>query len=289
MPELPEVETVVRGLRPVLEGQRLARAEILRPDLRFPFPPGLAERLTGRRVGRVLRRAKYILVELDAPERPAGPDGREILLAHLGMSGRLYIDRARPNALLPHDHVVLTVEDGTTIRFNDARRFGMMDLVPEAGLASHRLLAALGPEPLSEDFDGSRLAAAFAGRRSPVKAVLLDQRVVAGLGNIYISEALFHAGISPHRLAASVGRKRADRLAAAIRDVLLRAIEAGGSSLRDYVRPSGELGYFQTQWAVYGREGAACPGCDCDPAATGGIRRVVQSNRSTFYCPRRQR
>jgi len=288
MPELPEVETVVRGLRPRLEGRRLARVEQRRPDLRFPFPENFARRLTGRRVERILRRAKYMLFHLD--------DG-QILLCHLGMSGRMVIheppeEGSAAGQRLPlerHDHVVFTTDEGTEIRFNDARRFGMMDLIAGDDLNSHPLLRELGPEPLGNDFNGPGLAAALKGRRTPIKAALLDQKVVAGLGNIYVCEALFLAGLSPRRQAYTVQGGRAERLALAVREVLTRAIEAGGSSLRDYVQADGELGYFQHLWAVYGREGEACPGCDCDPATSGGITRLVQSGRSTFYCPRRQR
>ncbi len=280
MPELPEVETVVRGLRPALEGRVLERVEVRRPDLRIPFPPDLAERLEGARVLTVRRRAKYILIEMT---------GGDVVIAHLGMSGRLYIEPGAPSEAGKHDHLILTADDGTTVRLNDARRFGLVTLDRTETLDRHPLLAGLGPEPLGNAFNGPALAAALAGKRTPIKAALLDQKVVAGLGNIYISEALFHAGLSPRRLAASVQGNRAERLAAAVKTVLERAIAAGGSSLRDYVQPTGELGYFQHAWAVYGREGEPCPGCDCDVAATGGVRRMVQSNRSTFYCPRRQR
>ncbi len=286
MPELPEVETVVRGLRPHLEGRRLVRVVQRRADLRFPLPPGFAERLTGRRVLGLGRRGKYMLVRLD---------GAEVLLCHLGMSGRLLLGRPDDGPLGPHDHVTFETDAGVRIRFNDARRFGIMDLVAEKDLAGHRLLRVLGPEPLDEAFDGGLLAAAFEGRRTPLKAALLDQRVVAGLGNIYVSESLFFAGLSPRRRAYTVQGRRADRLARAIRDVLTRAIEAGGSSLRDFVRADGELGYFQHHWAVYDREGEACPGCDCRRAGGaggdggGGVRRIVQSGRATFYCPARQR
>ncbi len=288
MPELPEVETVVRGLRPYLEGRRLTRVELRRAGLRLPFPENFAQRLQGRRVTRIGRRAKYILMHLD--------DG-QVLLCHLGMSGRMTVsaaagDGAGDGAGAPpgkHDHVILTTDEGCEVRFNDARRFGLMDLVSEAGLATHPLLAGLGPEPLGNDFNGPELARRLAGKRSPIKAALLDQRVVAGLGNIYVCESLFFAGLSPRRKAYTVQGGRAERLVHAVRDVLGRAIAAGGSSLRDYVQASGELGYFQHSWAVYGREGARCPGCDCDPATTGGVRRIVQSNRSTFYCAVRQR
>jgi formamidopyrimidine-DNA glycosylase len=277
MPELPEVETVARGLRLPLEGQRLAEVEVRVPALRWPLPRGLARRLTGRQVLSVGRRAKYLLIALDRDE---------VLLAHLGMSGRiLLVPAGEERAPEPHDHIVLRTEAGSEIRFNDARRFGMVDLVPQPALEEHRLLAGLGPEPLGNAFSGPMLAAALEGKATPIKAALLDQRVVAGLGNIYVSEALFEAGIAPRRLARSVQGERAERLARAIKSVLHRAIAAGGSSLRDYVQTSGELGYFQHQWAVYGKEGEPCPGCTCGK----GVRRMVQSGRSTFYCAVRQR
>ena len=275
MPELPEVETVRRGLALKISGRRIVRAELRRPDLRRPFPPALAARLDGARIGALGRRGKYILIELDA-------DG--LLLLHLGMSGRVTADRAAlPDA--PHDHVVLTLDDGTVIRFNDPRRFGTLDYVKRGEENRHPLLAGLGPEPREPGFDGASLATKLAGRLTPIKAALLDQRVVAGLGNIYVCEALFRARLSPRRVAASIGLGRAARLVAAIRSVLSEAIAAGGSSLRDYVQADGALGYFQHHWAVYGREGGACPGCDCG----AGVRRIVQSGRSTFFCAKRQR
>ena len=279
MPELPEVETVCRGLAARLEGRRLLRVVLRRPDLRFPLPRGFARRLAGRRVTRIARRAKYILVHLD--------DG-QVLICHLGMTGRLLVDKGetKPEA---HDHVVFLVEGGIIVRFNDARRFGCMDLAPAQGLEQHKLLRGLGPEPLGPDFDGARLAARLADKRTPIKAALLDQRVVAGIGNIYACEALFRAQISPRRLARTVQGARAARLAQSIKSVLQEAILAGGSSLRDYVQTDGELGYFQHRWQVYEHEGEACPACVCDPAVTGGIRRIVQSGRASFYCPRVQR
>jgi formamidopyrimidine-DNA glycosylase len=214
-------------------------------------------------------------------------DDGSVLLCHLGMSGRMTIVEQVPGAeRLPldrHDHVIFTTGAGTEIRFNDARRFGIMDLIAEAALEAHPLLRALGPEPLGNDFNGPALAAALKGKRTPIKAALLDQQVVAGLGNIYVCEALFFAGLSPRRLAYTVQGNRAEKLAAAVRQVLTRAIEAGGSSLRDYVQASGELGYFQHEWAAYGREGEACRGCGA------AIKRVVQSGRSTFYCGTCQR
>jgi formamidopyrimidine-DNA glycosylase len=277
MPELPEVETVVRGLRPQMEGQRLARVDQHRPNLRFPFPENFAGRLAGCRVERIRRRAKYMLFDLDSGE---------VLLCHLGMSGRMTIVTAPQVTATPlerHDHVVFTTDKGVEVRFNDARRFGIMDLVGAQEVESHPLLRDLGPEPLGNDFNGPALAAALKGRRSPIKAALLDQGVVAGLGNIYVCEALYFAGLSPRRQAYTVQSGRAEKLAAAVRQVLTRAIEAGGSSLRDYVQANGELGYFQHEWAVYGREGEACKTCG------SAIKRLVQSGRSTFYCSRCQK
>lgn len=283
MPELPEVETIVRGLRGRLEGRRLVAVAQNRADLRVPFPQDFAARLRGRRIERIARRAKYILVTLD---------GGLVLLCHLGMSGRMtLLSRAEAAAVPrgPHDHIVLCTDSGDELRYCDPRRFGIMDLVEAARLERHPLLAHLGPEPLGNGFSGPALAARLAYKRTPIKAALMDQRVVAGLGNIYVCESLFFAGLSPRRTALTVQAGRAERLARAIRLVLTRAIEAGGSSLRDYVQASGELGYFQHEWAVYGREGAACPDCTCRVEATGGVRRIVQANRSTFYCGTRQR
>ena len=275
MPELPEVETVRRGLALKMNGRRIVRAELRRPDLRRPFPAALATRLEGARIGALGRRGKYILIELDT-------DG--LLLLHLGMSGRVTASNEDlPDA--PHDHVVLTLDDGTVIRFNDARRFGLLDYVERSDAAQHPLLSGLGPEPLGPEFDSDYLAGALAGKMTPIKSALLDQRIVAGLGNIYVCEALFRAGISPRRGVASISRARVERLVAGIKSVLTEAIEAGGSSLRNYVQADGELGYFQHRWAVYGHEGDPCPGCDC----AGGVRRIVQSGRSTFFCAKRQR
>jgi len=277
MPELPEVETVVRGLANRITDRRIVRLDLQRGDLRWPIPRGLRRKTEGRLIEAVRRRAKYILIHLE---------GGGVLLMHLGMSGRLTVvnagDRTPPEL---HDHVVFTLDDGTRIRFNDQRRFGVLDYLRENALEQHPLLRELGPEPLDPGFTGEVLAASLTGKRTPLKAALLDQQIVAGLGNIYVSEVLYHAGLSPRRLARTVTLERAGRLVQAIREVLGRAIAAGGSSLRNYVQASGELGYFQHQWAVYGREGEPCPGCDCG----GGIRRIVQSNRSTFYFVKRQR
>ncbi|TDI67866.1 MAG: bifunctional DNA-formamidopyrimidine glycosylase/DNA-(apurinic or apyrimidinic site) lyase [Alphaproteobacteria bacterium] len=285
MPELPEVETVRRGLIPVLEGRRIVRVEVRRPGLRIPFPDDLGPWLTGLRVRSIKRRGKYMLMAFDGTD--------EVLVIHLGMSGRMVINGAgganRAHEPGPHDHVVIDTDGGTRIFFNDARRFGLMTRIRGAALDRHPLFAGLGPEPLTAQFTGASLAQRLDGRATPIKAALLDQRMVAGLGNIYVCEALYGAGISPRRKAANIGPVRAHRLVAAIKKVLTEAIAAGGSSLRDHVRPDGELGYFQHNFSVYGRQGAACPGCDCDIAESGGIRRIVQGGRSTFYCPRRQR
>jgi formamidopyrimidine-DNA glycosylase len=279
VPELPEVETVRRGLEPVLAGRRIVHAETRRPDLRWPLPPRMAERLAGARVTRLGRRSKYLLADLD---------GGETLIVHLGMSGRLLVSGTPLGGFhLPlatpekHDHVVLDVEDGARVTFNDARRFGMMDLWPTADLAAHRLLAGLGPEPLGNGFHADHLGARLAGRVTPVKAVLLDQRAVAGLGNIYVCEALWRARVSPLRLARDVTAAETHALADAVRAVLLEAIEAGGSSLRDYRRADGELGYFQHSFAVYGREGEPC----LRPRCSGTVVRAAQSGRSSFFGP----
>lgn len=278
MPELPEVETVRLGLLPRLVGKRITRLRQHRKDLRMPLPARFAARIEGRTVTGIARRAKYLLWRLD--------DGHT-LVVHLGMSGRLLLlngaDRDRP--FHPHDHVVFDVEDGWQIRFNDARRFGLMLLLPDGDVMRHKLFRALGPEPLDGAFDGPALAAQLKGKRTPIKSALLDQRVLVGVGNIYACEALHLAGVSPRRSAHTIGADRADRLVAAIKDVLRRSIADGGSTLRDHVQPDGELGYFQTRFVVYDREGQPCPGCDCGK----GVRRIVQAGRSTFFCPAKQR
>ncbi len=289
MPELPEVETVRRGLEPAMAGKFITRADIRRPDLRWPFPERMAERLTGAKVERLRRRAKYILGDLSTGET---------LLIHLGMSGRMLV--AQPTdgcwqasgefhhshpAAEKHDHVVLDMDDGTRVTFNDARRFGMMDLTPTGQIDQHKLLQTLGPEPLGNTFDEDYLQAKLKGKNTPVKSALLDQRIVAGLGNIYVCEALYRARISPLAKAGKLSSKRASALVPVIRQVLAEAIESGGSSLRDYHQVDGELGYFQHSFSVYDREGAPCNTPDC----TEIILRIVQSGRSSFYCPRCQR
>jgi len=278
MPELPEVDTTCRGLAKVFEGRRLASVDVRRPDMRIPFPKGLAGKLTGRTVKRVHRRAKYICLDLD--------DGT-VALAHLGMSGRMTITQpiTKPGK---HDHIVFDTDEGVRVMFNDPRRFGLLTLTTTAELADHKLLARMGPDPLSTTFTPDVLSAALRGKGTTIKAALLDQRVVAGLGNIYVCEALYRAGVSPRRKAGTVAGRRAERLVPAIRDVLQAAIAAGGSSLRDYVQPSGELGYFKYSWNVYGREGEPCQTASCaEHNAT--VKRLIQSGRSTFYCSRCQR
>ncbi len=279
MPELPEVETVARGLARVWEGRHFAAVACHRAGLRQPFPKDFARRLTGRRIEAVGRRAKYLVVRLD---------GGLTMLGHLGMSGRMVISGLRNTPPGPHDHVEFATDDGTLVTLTDPRRFGLLTLCETSGLANHPLLAGVGPEPLESGFDAQVLAAALAGKATPIKAALLDQKVVAGLGNIYVAESLFRAGISPLRPAGEVTRAEAAALVDAIRAVLTEAIAAGGSSLRDHVRPDGELGYFQHGFKVYGRAGERCPDCPGAPRCDG-IVRIVQSGRSTFYCAERQR
>jgi formamidopyrimidine-DNA glycosylase len=270
VPELPEVETTVRGLAPVLEGRRLASVEVRRPDLRRAFPVDLRQRLTGARVTALSRRAKYGLI---------GTDRGDTLVFHLGMSGRWRID---PDEIGAHDHFLLETEEGRRLALNDPRRFGSVDLVPSDALDTYEPFRKMGPEPLGEDFTAAALHSALHGRAAPIKAMLLDQRIVAGLGNIYVCEALHMAGISPSRAAGRISPMRLERLVTAIKQVLLSAIEAGGSTLRDYARPDGELGYFSKQFLVYGREGEAC-------TCGAPVRRQVDSGRSTFFCGKCQR
>ncbi len=285
MPELPEVETIVRGLRARLVGRRIVKVEQRRGDLREPLPKNFKRRVAGRLVAAVERRAKYILIRL-APD----PGPEELMVVHLGMSGRFVLLARADGPSGPHDHVEFRLDDGALLRFSDPRRFGLIDLMTPARLARDARFSQLGPEPLSDKFTPAMLENALAGRRGPIKPALLDQRLVAGIGNIYACEALFRAGLSPRRRSGTIRGERAERLVAAVKQVLESAIAAGGSSARDYVQASGELGWFQEQWAVYDREGARCPGCDCNGVkSSGGIRRLVQGGRSTFYCAKRQR
>jgi formamidopyrimidine-DNA glycosylase len=289
MPELPEVETVRRGLEPALTGSRFTKVLQRRPDLRFPFPDRFAARLEGQEVRGLGRRAKYLLAELSSGE---------VLVMHLGMSGRFLVNRdgrdRMPGAFHheasaggPHEHVIFEMSNGARIAYHDARRFGFMDLVPGAGIETCRHFAGMGIEPLGNALSGETIARLFAGRRTPLKAALLDQGLIAGLGNIYVCEALFRAGLSPEAaagtLASDAGEATpaAHRLAGIIRDVLDEAVRAGGSTLRDHAQVDGSLGYFHHAFRVYGREGEPCvtPGC------TGTVARRVQAGRSTFYCP----
>ncbi len=274
MPELPEVETVCRGIAPVLEGATLVKVMPRRAGLRVPFPLNLSRVLTGKRVETVSRRAKYALI---------GMATRDVLILHLGMSGRIRVDA--PGTLWPdlqrHDHFILETDGGARLVFNDARRFGMVLLTSRDDMDTHPALAGLGPEPLGNEFDALTLAAALSRRTSSLKTVLLDQSVVAGLGNIYVCEALYRARLSPTRRADSLDPDETERLVRAVRDVLIKAIEAGGSSLRDHAQVTGELGYFQHSFCVYGREGEPCPEKTCQRT----IKRIVQAGRSSFYCP----
>jgi formamidopyrimidine-DNA glycosylase len=293
VPELPEVETVRRGLAPVMEGARILRVEARRPDLRVPFPPDFVDRLTGQTVTGLGRRAKYLTADLGSGD---------VLLMHLGMSGSFRVrhegEKKAPGtfyharATAPaHDHVVFHLSTGATVTFNDPRRFGLMLIVPRSELASHPLMREVGPEPLGNAFDAGLLAAACTGKKTSLKAALLDQTVVAGLGNIYVCEALHRARLSPKRRASTIATRtgvpnaRAVALVDAIKAVLNDAIEAGGSSLRDHRQTNGELGYFQHHFRVYDREGQSCftEGCN------GVVKRIVQNGRSTFFCPVCQR
>lgn len=295
MPELPEVETVMRGLEPSMAGQRLAKVTLRRKDLRWPFPRGMAKRLTGKRVESLSRRAKYILARIE---------GGDLLLMHLGMSGRFTILKAgkadpsrpgvfhhevqegQPDGKGAHDHVIFDMEDGTRIVYTDHRRFGAMDLFPEETAGDQKLLKSLGVEPLGNELTADFLNEAFRNKYSPLKSALLDQKIIAGLGNIYVCEALFRSGLSPRRLAYTITSEkgpteRIERLVREVRSVIAEAIEAGGSTLRDYAHTDGELGYFQHTFKVYDQEGELCPNDGCSKT----IDRIVQSGRSTFFCP----
>lgn len=271
MPELPEVETVRRGLEPVLVGKQIAKTTVRRAGLRWPFPVDMADRLSGVVVLHLKRRSKYLLVGLSSDET---------LIIHLGMSGRLLIT-PKAAKIEKHDHVLFDMESGTRVTFNDTRRFGAMDITATQDLDQHKFLKSLGPEPLGNEFNTDYFAARLNARKTPIKSALLDQRIVAGLGNIYVCEALWRAGISPLRLAGTLSPEEIAILVPHIRETLQDAIEAGGSSLRDYRQADGELGYFQHSFKTYGQEGVACARDACD----GVIARITQSGRSSFYCP----
>ena len=272
MPELPEVETTVRGLEKVLDGQLIRSVELRRADLRRAFPDDLGQRLTGARVTGLGRRAKYGLIATDRGDT---------MIFHLGMSGRWRID---PSDIGAHDHLLIETEDGRRLSLNDPRRFGSVDLILTDELGNWPPFKALGPEPLGGEVDGKWLKARIEGRKAAIKLMLLDQRIIAGLGNIYVCEALFRARINPRKAAGKVSRAKLDLLATSIEVVLIEAIAAGGSTLRDFASPDGELGYFSKQFDVYGREGELCRG-ECD----GVVKRILQGGRSTFYCPACQR
>ena len=276
MPELPEVETVKRGLSPFLAGRKIVSVEKARPDLRWPIPRSLEQVLTGARVLKLERRGKYILWYTQ--------DGM-VMILHLGMSGRVLITKDLPKVKNDHDHLIFETEDGFFIRYNDPRRFGFIDIVPLKNLAEYRSLAALGPEPLSNEFNASALRHKINKKQSPIKSVLLDQTIIAGLGNIYVCEALHRSGISPRRKAKNISENKIDSLVIAIRIVLQDAINAGGSTLKDHLQTTGEMGYFQHQFRVYSREGEKCMKKSC----SGIIKRMIQSGRSTFFCGRCQR
>ena len=275
MPELPEVETVMRGMQPALEGKKLINIEARCDSLRWPIPNNFADRLKGRRVINIARRAKYILWYLD---------DETVMILHLGMSGRVSITAKRPSKIEKHDHLIFTTEEGAVIRFNDARRFGMVDLSTSGSIFQHKLLRQIGPEPLGNDFNELSLKEMLRGKKTTIKNALLDQRVVAGLGNIYVCESLFRSNISPKRLALNVKGKRLKALSLNIREVLNEAILAGGSSLRDHAQTNGDIGYFQHNFMVYGREGQACKKNGCG----NKVNRIIQSGRSTFYCTKCQ-
>ena len=275
MPELTEVETVMRGMQPALEGKKLINIEARCDSLRWPIPNNFADRLRGRRVINIARRAKYILWYLD---------DETVMILHLGMSGRVSITAKRPSKIEKHDHLIFTTEEGAVIRFNDARRFGMVDLSTSGSIFQHKLLRQIGPEPLSNDFNELSLKEMLRGKKTTIKNALLDQRVVAGLGNIYVCESLFRSNISPKRLALNVKGKRLKTLSLNIREVLNEAILAGGSSLRDHAQTNGDIGYFKHNFIVYGREGQACKKNGCG----NKVNRIIQSGRSTFYCTKCQ-
>ena len=283
MPELPEVETIMRGISPFLEGETIKKIKLNRADLRWPFPDNFAHRLTGAKVLNLKRRSKYILIDLSTDET---------LLIHLGMSGKILVSGSKMGNYFyefskskKHDHVIFLLSDGTVVTYNDPRRFGAMDLANTKDLNNHKFLKRLGPEPLGNDFNSYYLKKKLSKKESPIKNVLLDQSLVAGLGNIYVCEALFMSGISPKKKAAKISKNKCEELVKNIRTVLISAIEAGGSSLKDFTDIQGNSGYFQFEFFVYGREKESCKTINCDSK----IKRVSQSGRSSFYCPSCQR
>lgn len=280
MPELPEVETVCRGIQNALQGNVIETVHVFRPDIRFPIPKNLADLSKGQTLSSIHRRGKYALLNLS---------NDQTIIIHLGMSGRILITPTGENrSKEKHDHVVFDFKDGAQMAFNDPRRFGFIDITPTASLEEYKFFASMGPEPLSNHFNGDYLLKALQNKKSPIKTALLDQKIVSGLGNIYVCEALFKAGISPIRTGQSLNRDEIEKLTHAIKETLTIAIEAGGSSLKDYQQTDGTLGYFQHQFAVYGKAGGKCPECCCDIKDTDGIQKIVQAGRSTFYCSSKQ-
>ncbi len=280
MPELPEVETVVTELKLVACAAKITSSKTLSQKIRIPVPEKLDLSLKNKAILDVTRRAKYILIHLS---------GGKILVIHLGMSGRIHIhDAGKKVEKQKHDHLILHLSNGNDVVFNDPRRFGLIELIDEESLNSHRLFSHLGPEPLSRKFSSSFLISVLKSRKGPIKVVIMDQTLVVGVGNIYACEALFEAGIHPETSAQKLNEEQVDRLTQAIKKVLKAAIKAGGSTLKDYRKTNGDLGYFQHQFAVYDRAGKPCKGCDCDAGQTGGVQKTVQGGRSTFYCPRKQ-
>lgn len=281
MPELPEVETVCGGIRPVLEHKFITKVIVNRPDLRFPIPLNLGRVLEGRKITRVFRRAKYMLWQVETGE---------IVLCHLGMSGRYTILPKQSYQPQKHDHLIFETAEGMVLVYHDPRRFGFIDVIAPDQMETHKLLKDIGPEPLGNDFSGESLQKALQGKKSSIKAALLNQKIVAGLGNIYVCEALYEAKISPTRQASSLTEDEIEVLVPVIRDVLQTAIRAGGSTLKDYAQANGDLGYFQHQFKVYGREGEVCLHCQGQKLdTTPVIQRIIQQNRSSFYCPLCQR
>lgn len=279
MPELPEVETVMRGLAAATIGQKISHVDVRRDIIRRPVPRHLAGALIGAKITGYRRRAKYILMDLNT---------NQTVVVHLGMSGRMTISKGAPEEPKKHDHVIFSIGRNITVSFNDPRRFGLIDLIDTPLVDEHALFAHLGAEPLERAFDAPYLASRLAGRKTPVKIAIMDQELVVGVGNIYASEALFACGIDPRRAAGTLNYSECNALARAIKAVLRKAISSGGSSLRDYVQANGELGNFQNNFAVYDRAGFACKNCTCNVPRTGGIEKITQGGRSTYFCPRKQ-
>lgn len=281
MPELPEVETVCKGMEKAMKGRVIMHLEQRRKDLRVPFPDNFAHEVEGLEVLQIKRRAKYILMRLE---------NSKTMILHLGMSGKILLVPSNENyEIKKHDHLILALDDDSKMVFNDARRFGMVMLTHEDELETHKAFRDMGPEPLGDGFSGAILFDSLENKKTTIKAALMDQRIVAGLGNIYVCEALFYAGIDPARIANTLSVNESEKLVQVILGVLRKAIKAGGSTLKDYQQVDGSLGYFQHQFAVYDKEAQACPDCSCDVSKTGGVKKITQAGRSTYYCPQKQK